>query len=165
MFSCKFSVYLQNTFFWEYLWGAAYISIKLEQYKTIEPIYVLDNSLSCIDLLFTSQTDLIVKSRVHYNLHWNCHHQILFAKNNQQIFYPRLYFWEVWYYKVTNIDLVMGSVTDFNRERAFTSININQKVAIFSKTIFNILSNFILYDSKCFTWIPYIIKEKAKNLY
>ena len=59
----------------------------------------------------------------------------------------------------------MGSVTDFNRERAFTSININQKVAIFSKTIFNILSNFILYDSKCFTWIPYIIKEKAKNLY
>ena len=92
MFSCKFSVYLQNTFFWEYLWRAAYISIKLEQYKTIEPIYVLNNSLSCIDLLFTSQTDLIVKSRVHYNLHWNCHHQILFAKNNQQIFYPRLYF-------------------------------------------------------------------------
>ena len=81
-----------------------------------------------IDLLFTLG--------VHSSLHPNCHHHIIFAKFNLQIFYPP-------HYKEPNTDLTRCVVNNFNWERAYTRTNINQKVEIFSKAILNILSNFI----------------------
>ena len=50
--------------------------------------YLLENSSSCIDLIFTSQPNLIVESGVHPSLHPNCHQQIVFAKFNLMISYP-----------------------------------------------------------------------------
>ena len=47
-----------------------------------EPTYLLQNSSSCIDLIFTSQSDTVVESGVHPSLHPNCHHQIIIAKFN-----------------------------------------------------------------------------------
>ena len=51
---------------------------------------VLQNSSSCIGLIFTS--NIVVKSGVHPSLHPNRHHQIIFAKFNFKIFYPPPYF-------------------------------------------------------------------------
>ena len=42
-----------------------------------EPIYILGNSSTCIDLIFTSQSNLITDSGVHPSLYPNCHHQIV----------------------------------------------------------------------------------------
>ena len=39
-----------------------------------EPTHILDNSSTCIDLIFTSQPNLIIESGVHPSLHPNCHH-------------------------------------------------------------------------------------------
>ena len=38
--------------------------------------HILNNSSSCIDLIFTMQTNLVMKSGVHSSLHANCHHQL-----------------------------------------------------------------------------------------
>ena len=40
-----------------------------------KPAHVLENSLSCLDLIFTSQPNLMVDSGVHPSLHPNCYHQ------------------------------------------------------------------------------------------
>ena len=40
-----------------------------------EPTHILTDSSSCIDLLFTSQPNLVMESGVHSSLHQNCHHQ------------------------------------------------------------------------------------------
>ena len=56
-----------------------------------DPTYILDSSSSYIDLIFTSQPDLVIESVVHPSLHQNCHHQIIYAKFNLQIFYPPPY--------------------------------------------------------------------------
>ena len=40
-----------------------------------EPTHVLENSLSCIDLIFTAQPNLVVDSGVHPCLHPDCHHK------------------------------------------------------------------------------------------
>ena len=45
-----------------------------------EPTYITKNSSTCIDLLFTSQTNLVIESGVHSSLHPNCHHQKFSAK-------------------------------------------------------------------------------------
>ena len=42
-----------------------------------ESTHLLDCSSSCIDLIFTSQNNLITNSGVHSSLHSNCHHQII----------------------------------------------------------------------------------------
>ena len=56
-----------------------------------EPTHILNDSLSCIDLIFTSQPDLVMESGVHSSLHQNCHHQLIYVKVNLKVFYPPLY--------------------------------------------------------------------------
>ena len=51
-----------------------------------EPTHILDNSKSCIDLIFTSQPNMIMDSGVHPSLHSNCHHQIIYAKFDLKFF-------------------------------------------------------------------------------
>ena len=62
-----------------------------------EPIHLLPNSLSCIDLTFTDQPNLVVDSGAHPSLHPTCHHQIIFCKFNLMIEYPPPYEHLVWY--------------------------------------------------------------------
>ena len=73
-----------------------------------EPTHITKNSSTCIDLLFTSQTNLVIKSGVHSSLNPNCHHQIIFAKFDLRIFYPPPYERNVWHYKQTNYKRLSG---------------------------------------------------------
>ena len=41
-----------------------------------EPTHILNSSSSCIDLIFTSQPNLVMESGIHSSLHSNCHHMI-----------------------------------------------------------------------------------------
>ena len=56
-----------------------------------EPTPFIGDSSSCIDLIFTTQPNLVVESGVHSSLHANCHHRITFAKFNLKIHYPPPY--------------------------------------------------------------------------
>ena len=71
-----------------------------------EPTHILNSSSSCIDLIFTSQPNLVMESRIHSSLHSNCHHQIVFAKFNLSIFYPPPYERSVWHYERANTELI-----------------------------------------------------------
>ena len=51
-----------------------------------EPTYLTSNSSSCIDLIFTSQSNLVMESGVHSSLHPNCHRQTVSAKINLKIY-------------------------------------------------------------------------------
>ena len=41
-----------------------------------EPTHILNNSSSCIDLIFTDQPNLVNNSGTHPSLYPNCHHKI-----------------------------------------------------------------------------------------
>ena len=60
-----------------------------------EPTHILDNSSSCIDLIFISLPNLIIELGVYPSLHPNCHHQLVYAKFNLKIYYPPQYYREV----------------------------------------------------------------------
>ena len=51
-----------------------------------EPTHITKNYSTCIDLLFTSETNLVTESGVHSLLYPNCHHQTAFAKFDLRIF-------------------------------------------------------------------------------
>ena len=52
-----------------------------------EPTHILENPSSGIDLIFSTQTILVLDSGVHHSLHQDCHHQIIFAKFNLKAYY------------------------------------------------------------------------------
>ena len=56
-----------------------------------ELTHIIGDSSSCIDLIFTSQPNLVMESGVHSSLHPNCYHQITYAKFNLKIHYPPPY--------------------------------------------------------------------------
>ena len=84
-----------------------------------EPTHILENSSSCIDLVFTLQPNLSVESGAQPSLHPNCHHQIIYAKFNLEVFYPSAYTLEVWHYKDSRVDLIRQSINEFDWDRAF----------------------------------------------
>ena len=141
--------------------------------KLNDPTHILENSSSCIDLIFTSQPNLVMNSGVNSSLHPNCHHQIIHAKFNLKIFYPLPYERVVWHYQDVNNDLIQWSISQFNWERAFSNKGVNKQISIFNETILNIMTNFIPHETKVFNdpeppWInnkvKTMIQEKKQNL-
>ena len=59
----------------------------------------MENSVSCIDLIFINQPSLVTDSGVHPSFHTNCHHQIVYCKLNLNIKLPLPYERLVWDYK------------------------------------------------------------------
>ena len=79
-----------------------------------EPTHILDNTSSCINLIFTSQPNFKIESGVRPSLHPNCHLQIVYAKFNLQIYFPPPYLQEVWHYKDANTELIKKAISKFN---------------------------------------------------
>ena len=79
-----------------------------------EPTHLLKNSSSYIDLIFTSQPNLVMDAGIHPSLHASCLHQIVHAKFNLKIHYPPAYEREVWHFQKADINLIRRAMNDFN---------------------------------------------------
>ena len=108
-----------------------------------EPTHIIGDASSGIDLMFTSQSDLVMESGVHSSLHPNCHHQITYAKFNLKIHYPRPNERKIWHYEKANVDCIRKSIDEFSWEKCFANTSVNDKVHIFNKTVKNVMSNYI----------------------
>ena len=108
-----------------------------------EPTHISDNYRSCIDLIFTSQPNLVVDFGIHHSLHENCHHQIVYSKFDFKIFYPPPYERTVWHYQRADTELIKRSLESFDWKNAFSNCNLNEKVSVLTKTLLNIMGNFI----------------------
>ena len=75
-----------------------------------EPTQILENSSSCIDLIFTSQPILSVESGTQPSLHPYGHHQIICTKFNLEVLYPPPYTRDVWHYRDSNVGLIRQSL-------------------------------------------------------
>ena len=56
-----------------------------------EPTHLFPTSISCIDLIFTDQSNLVIDSGTHSSLNPKCHHQNTYCKLNLNIKYPPPY--------------------------------------------------------------------------
>ena len=130
-----------------------------------EATHLIGDSSSCIDLIFTTQPNLVMESRVHSSLHSNCHHHITFAKFNLKIHYPPPYEREVWHYQKANVYQIKQAISEFPWDNCFTNINVNEQVELFSQIIQNIISNYIPHETITFDdRNPPWIDEKIKKL-
>ena len=108
-----------------------------------DPTHMFPNSCSCIDLIFTNQSNLVTENGVHPCLLAKCHHQIVFAKLNLKVEYPPQYERLIWDYKNADIPSINRAVDIFDWGNSFEGKNVHERVHFFNKTILNIFHNYI----------------------
>ena len=108
-----------------------------------EPTRFSDNYRSIINLIFTSQPNLVVDFGIHLCLHETCHHQIIYSKFDLKVFYPPPYERAVWHYQQADTELIKRSLENFDWKNAFSNCNPNEHVSVLTKTVHNIMSNVI----------------------
>ena len=109
-----------------------------------ETTHISEHSSTCINLIFTSQSNLIIEPSVHPSLHPNCHHQIAYVKFNLQIHFPPPNSPKFWHHKDAKTKPTIRSIEKLNWQRVSLNTSVNEKVVIFNKTMLNILSNLFL---------------------
>ena len=122
-----------------------------------------------IDLIFTSQPNIVANAGFHLSLHPNCHHQTVFAK-----FILNLppYLREVLHYKdeneieaKANPDLIKGAIRYVYWEKAFSNTFSVLMSFSFNKIILNFLNNSILHETRiCNDKDPLWFNSRIKSL-
>ena len=102
-----------------------------------EPTHISNTSSSSIDLIFTSQPNLITDSGVHSSLHSNFHHQIVFSKFNLHILYPPPYLREIWHYREANT----SAIKEFNGKEHFRTQMLMKKLIFLIELLLIFLVN------------------------
>ena len=63
-----------------------------------------------------------MESGVHFSLHENCHHQLIYEKINLKVFYRSPYKREIWHYQRANVDLIQQAIEQFSCENLFSTV-------------------------------------------
>ena len=108
-----------------------------------KPTHFTSNPSSSIDLIFRSNTSIIVDSGIEKSLCSSCHHDIIYGKINFRAPLFPTHFRIIWDYKNADASFIQRAIENFNWQYAFDSKTINEKVQVFSKVLMNILSNFV----------------------
>ena len=130
-----------------------------------DPTHILPDSSSCIDLVFTDQSNLVVDSGVHPSPHTSCYHQITYCNLNLMIVYPPPYERLVWDYKITKDSPINAALIKVDFEFLFSNKSVKQQVIIFNETVMIVFSNFIpnkfvTFDDRDPPWMTSNIKDK-----
>ena len=81
-----------------------------------ELTHILNSTSSCIDLIFTSRSILLMESGIHSSLHLNFHHQVVFAK-------------------LADSELIRRVINEFDWIRALSKVSVDKKFCYFTKTL------------------------------
>ena len=108
-----------------------------------QPTNVTKDSLSCIDLIFTPNSNLINSSGVEILLFEKCHHNITYGKKDFKFPILPPYMREVWYYKNASTESIQRSASTIDWDFLFAGKSMSKKVDILtsvSRISFIILS-------------------------
>ena len=100
--------------------------------------YIIGNSSSCFDLLFTQQSNLVTSSGAH-TLHNNFHHQMTFLHINLPIEYYRL----IWDYSNADILNIMKSISSINWCHLFSENHTDIQFSTFEEGVSKVFKNFV----------------------
>ena len=124
------------------------IASHLDMYQLIhDPSHILEKLSSWIDLIFTSQPNMVINSGVHSSPYAICHHQIVFAKFDLKIYYPPPYGREMWHYQEPDAILIRRAIYELNWKSVLPNLNVDKQVNVFNRTILNFMENLIPHEA------------------
>ena len=72
-----------------------------------------------------------------------CHHNIICGKIDIRVPLPPVYVCEVWDYNNANAENTKKAVSNFNFNRVFENLSVDEKVELLHETLLNIFRNYI----------------------
>ena len=129
-----------------------------------QPTHITKDYFTCIDLIFTSNPNLINSSGVEMSLFEKCHHNIAHGKIDFKISIPPPYMREVWDYKNASAESTQRSISSIDWDFLFWRKSINKKVDILNECLTNIFHNFVPNKMiKCDYRQPLWMTDSKKN--
>ena len=107
-----------------------------------KPTHIVNNTFSCIDLIFCNNQNLISGYGFGLSIFEKCHHNTIFGKIKIHIPLPPSYVREVWNYSKANIKNIQA-VLMFDWKKALENLSGDEKVNLLNETLLNILQNHI----------------------
>ena len=100
--------------------------------------------MSCIDLIFCTNQKVISNYGVDVSMFKKCRHNIIHGKIDIRVPLPHVYYVrEVWDYNKANVENIKKAVSNFNWNRAFENLSVDEKVELLNETLLNIFRNCI----------------------
>ena len=98
-----------------------------------EPTHILEKLSRFIDLIFTNQQNIVMKSGIHPTLHLKCHQQIIYLELNLKTEYSSPYIRDFWDNNNAEIDLISHSVESFDCSKCFQVKTYTNKLYFLTK--------------------------------
>ena len=100
--------------------------------------------MPCIDLMFCTNKSVISNHGVVVSIFDKCHHNIIYGRISINIPLSPTYVRELWNYKKANIYLlIMKAISNFDWNKAFENLSVDEKVYFLNKTLLNVFRNYI----------------------
>ena len=99
--------------------------------------------MSCIDLVFCTNQNVISNHGAYVSIFDKCHHNIVYCRINICVPLPPIYVREVWDYEKANIENINKAISNFDWNKAFENLSVDEKVYFLNKTLLNIFRNYI----------------------
>ena len=124
--------------------------------------------MSCIDLIFCTNKNIISNHVVDLTIFEKCHHNIIYGKINIPVPLPPVYIREVWDYSKANIEYINKAISNLNWTKVFENLSVDEKVELLNETLLNIYRNYIpnkkiKCDYRQLPWTTDNIKKSLKE--
>ena len=93
-----------------------------------QPTHITKDYFTCIELIFTSNPNLINSSGVEMSLFEKCHHNIVYGKIDFKIPIPPPYMREVWVYKNASAESIQRSISSIDWDFLFWEKSIKKRL-------------------------------------
>ena len=100
--------------------------------------HILSNSASCIDSIFTMETNFSTDLGVLSSLFPSCRHQLNFAKVSFTNLFPPAYGQKIWDSARANVNVIRQAVNCVDWDRAFNGLNIDERVKVLTECVLNV---------------------------
>ena len=119
----------------------------------------------CIDLIFCTNQSVISNHGVDVSIFDKCHQKIIYGKINIRVPLLLTYVREVWDYEKANIEHIKKAISNFDWNKAFENLSVDEKVDFLNKTLLYIFRNYIRNKKiKCDYRQPPWMTDIIKNL-
>ena len=121
--------------------------------------------MSCIDLTFCTNKNIISNHSIDVSIFDKCHHNIIFGKIDIRVPLPPIFVHEVWDYSKANVEHIKKAISNLNWHNAFKDLSVDEKVVLLNETLLNIFRNYIPNKkTKCDYRQPPWMTDKIKTL-
>ena len=108
-----------------------------------KPTHIVKNSISCIDLIFCTNTNVISEHRVNVSIFEKCDHNIIFGKIDIHVPLPPPYVCKLWDYSKANAENIKKAISSFNWNKASENYSTDAIVELLNENLLNIFKNYI----------------------